>query len=110
MLFWVLLQGQLYLVKTCCSISYTWQTREKLGAKEKQIDDVKKKENMDHAFGDKVMIIYKGVKHKSRDKHNGPFLIRQVHSNGFIRINVACDVIILHQYELNHDITGKLQV
>ena len=42
--------------------------------------------DFDYAVGQKVLLIKDGILRKAEDKHKGPYVITQVHTNGTVRI------------------------
>ena len=46
----------------------------------------KRRIDFDYAFGQKVLLIKDGILRKAEDKHEGPYVITQVHTNGTVRI------------------------
>ena len=46
----------------------------------------KRRIDFDYAVGQKVLLIKDGILRKAEDKHEGPYVITQVHTNGTVRI------------------------
>ena len=46
----------------------------------------KRRIDFDYAVGQKVLLKKDGILRKAEDKHSGPFVITQVHTNGTVRI------------------------